>query len=412
MKRRILATTIAVLAVGAAWVLWPRQVLVLIVLDTTRADAAHGPWIDDLRARSTVFTHALSTSSWTAPATASIFTGLYPTEHGVIGGFRAQQRAAGKEVELTDPAIDLQGLPAGVETLPERLHAAGWRTYGVAANINIGPELGFDRGFDALHRDRNADAGDLLIRLAGWLLLAGPGRPTFLYVHLNDAHHPYRIRRPWFLEPGDAGAQDRAKYDSEIASMDHALSRFTSGLAWWGEPAIALVSDHGEAFGEHGQHGHVFTLHGEVNDVAMIIHRPGNSPARVEFPVSLIDIAPTVLDMAGLDATGSLLRGVDPTRTLFAHRASPTKATTLWTVNQGPWKLLLEEGAARPPTLYDVAADPGETTDIAGDHPDRVEAFLADLTAFQARTGYRGPSVEVELDPALVEHLTLLGYVE
>jgi hypothetical protein len=237
MKRAIVAAVLGVCLLAAvAWVGWPREVVVLVVLDTVRADAAHGPFLDDLAARSTVYRHARSTSSWTAPSTASLFTGLYPTEHGVTGGFRAQQRAAGVDVVLRDPDIALRGMPAEVPTLPERFRAAGWRTLGVASNVNIGTELGFDRGFDWFFLDRTADSDALLRRMTAWLVARGPGRPTFVYLHLNDAHQPYKAREPYYRRPARRSDEERARYASEIAAMDAALGRFVSRVSWWGAP--------------------------------------------------------------------------------------------------------------------------------------------------------------------------------
>jgi arylsulfatase A-like enzyme len=408
----------------------PERTVVLVVLDTVRADslptggapAERAPWIAELAERSVVFTSAFSTSSWTAPSTASLFTGMYPTEHGVTEGFRAQQRAAGAKIELDEPDIELRSLPSAVPTLPERLQSAGWRTLGVANNLNIGPELGFDRGFERFASERNADTKALFDQVRDWTSAPDP-RPLFLYLHLNEAHHPYVAQRPFYRRPEQRGQEKQARYASEISYMDHELGRLADDLGWDEDTVIVLVSDHGEAFGEHGDEGHIFSLYGEVNRVAMLLHAPGLPEGRrVSLPTSLVDVPATLTDVLGLPPPEGPGRSLVPLaqgreegfadRVIFGHRASPRQGATLWTAIRGPWKLLDHHGLGPSYTLYDLASDPGETVDQSARAPEVLASLAAALEQFQASATVPGAAVTVPVDEQLYEHLEELGYVE
>ena len=127
-----------------------RQNVVVIVVDTLRADrlAAYGhepdttPFLSGLAERSVVFENAWSTSSWTAPATASLFTGLYPSQHGVLTGMSLFRRNQVFD-EWVGKTTKLNTIPDELETLPEYFAARGYRTYGVADNVNLCEEEGF-----------------------------------------------------------------------------------------------------------------------------------------------------------------------------------------------------------------------------------------------------------------------------
>ena len=151
-----------------------RPNVVFVVLDTLRADHLElygygdstAPFLARVGKQSAVFTRAFSTSSWTAPATASLFTGLYPTRHGVMLGFRAKLR---REAErATETTIRVGKLPSSVATLPEHMKRLGYRTYGIATNVNIGSAMGFDRGFDRFLNLTNEPAESVLKTLRGW----------------------------------------------------------------------------------------------------------------------------------------------------------------------------------------------------------------------------------------------------
>lgn len=423
----------------------PLPDIVLIVIDTLRRDfldlyghesetGSTAPFLAELAGRAAVFERGHSTSSWTAPATASVFTGLYPNEHGVVVGFRARnnalQAAEAGEVER----LELVALPHGWRTLPEQLAAAGYATFGIATNINIGSQLGFDRGFERFEQAYRARAEEVVASALGWRaeLQAGE-RPYFLYLHFNDVHQPYEGRPEFGYLPGDEPLADSiAAYESEIRYVDHWLGVLFGEMGWTAEgsrpAAVMLVSDHGEEFMDHGHLGHRYTLHAEVNDVLMLLAASGvRGGTRVDAPASLIDVAPTLLAAAGLPAPEgtsgrsllALARDQQPdpgARSLFAHRVRGSASDPvderkpLWAVIDGPWKLVHNEEQASD-ELFDVASDPREARNLAAAELDVVERLRAELDSFRRAAVLReGEGVEVLLEPELLRELEALGY--
>ena len=122
------------------------------------AEPEIAPFLGKLAERSAVFEQALSSSSWTAPATASLFTSLYPPQHTVIQGFKVHRAQIAKLDEEGASEIQVNHIPTDITTLPEMFKKAGYRTFGISANINIGKEIGFNRGFDRFERDVRAPA--------------------------------------------------------------------------------------------------------------------------------------------------------------------------------------------------------------------------------------------------------------
>jgi arylsulfatase A-like enzyme len=255
--------------------------VVVIVIDTLRPDhlgflgyaRETAPFLSELASRSQVFTEAVSTSSWTAPSTASLFTGLHPLRHGVVMGVLAHGVRAGNQVE----PLALNRLPSKVPTLPELFHDAGYRTYGLAANPNIGDDIGFARGFDRFelmkkqHADPEKDEGGAVLpgkvrwasareiheQLSEWRPeMTERDGPFFLYLHFNDIHEPNYAHSAWYREPRRRGREVRAAYDSEIGYVDDVLRGIYEELGLSKNSIVAVLSDHGEAFGEHGRRGH------------------------------------------------------------------------------------------------------------------------------------------------------------
>jgi arylsulfatase A-like enzyme len=299
--------------------------LILVSLDTVRADhlslygyeRATTPRLERLGAESLVFTRALSSSTWTLPSTATLLTGLLPSQHGAV--------------HVT------KRLPDDVVTVAERLRDAGYRTAALTDGGFVGFPFGLPQGFERYDvtpgeawQPRAKDAARTFGEAADWVR-RNRHRPFFLFLHTYEAHQPYLYREGFaapFLAPEDRGNPDlslsvdpnhpeRARpqlarmvalYDGEIARADHYLGGFldaleAAGLA--GEVAVVVTSDHGEEFLEHGDLEHAF---GKVYDpnvrVPLVVSLPaGREPAggrRLDVPVSGIDVAPTLLDLAGL----------------------------------------------------------------------------------------------------------------
>jgi arylsulfatase A-like enzyme len=416
-----------------------RPDVVLVVIDTLRPDhlEAYGyeretaPYLAELARGATVFRRAFSTSSWTAPATASLFTGLYPNHHGVLMGFRAQNNSMEEADEAGETSLELVALPA-VQTLAEHMKFAGYGTFGVAANINVGSELGFDRGFNEFAKLHQRPAEELVETALGWRERMEAG-PYFLYVHLNDVHKPNDPRAPWYEEHEEDIDDLVAKYDSEISYTDQWIQRLCEGLELDGDELLIVVSDHGEEFMDHGNTGHKYSLYGELNRVLMIVRPPGGvPPGELEVNVSLVDVLPTILDVAGIEREGddgpgrSLLpllgagapaaAAVFAERTLYAHRVQGKsdrplyERPALWAAIRGPWKFLRDDFAGTS-ELYDMVSDPAEQEDLVAGRGAMAAALGSSLAEFERNTvRLEGAAVEVKLDSALMDNLNDLGY--
>lgn len=321
--------------------------LVLVSLDTVRADhlslygyhRATTPQLERLAASSLVFDRALSSSTWTLPSTATMLTGLLPAQHGATHRTRS--------------------LAEGVRTLAERLGAAGYRTAAVTEGGFVGPAWGLAQGFDRFDvqpgpawQAEGKDAASTFTAAERWVR-SQAGRPFFLFVHTYEAHQPYLDREGFaapFLPPADAGARGLSRrvdplapppgpqelarivalYDGEIARADHYLGRFVAALEEATDGAVALLvtSDHGEEFLEHGDLEHGF---GKVYDanvrVPLLLRLPDGrrgAAGRVPAPVSSLDVAPTLLSLAGVehrDLPGRSLVAVASTAPASAGRA-------------------------------------------------------------------------------------------
>lgn len=304
-------------ATGAGCRREPPNIL-LVSIDTMRRDhvSAYGyrrpttPAIDRLAAEGALFENAWSTSSWTLPAHMSTFTGALPSTHQVE--------------EETDR------LPPGILTLAEHLRSNGFATAGFASHVFLGVPYGFARGFDVydVHVDQRADA--VTRRAARWLARR-PHRPFFLFVHYFDPHWSYdppaEIARRF--DPGYAGpaygeleyllgfsdphtplppeieTRIFGLYDGEIRFADDQLGVLLDALRRDGvldHTIVAVVSDHGEEFKDHGSFGHGGSLYAEVARVPMALRYPPRvrRGTRVRPPVSLADIPATLTGLAGV----------------------------------------------------------------------------------------------------------------
>ena len=404
--------------------------IVLVVIDTLRADAMpfHGaprenaPFLAALAEDALVFDKAWTTSSWTAPATASLFTSAYPNEHGVRTGLRAFRTQQG-----LSPDLEIQRIPEALETIPTFLQGQGYRTFGASANLNIDEEMGFARGFDRFvmtDYSRGTDGEALLAALLDWREEIRGADAFFLYVHLMDPHVPHHRREA--LLPKDAGPpprlgiEDRDAYDSEVRFTDDLLRRLFAELPLEGALVI-VTSDHGQEFGDHGDFGHGFQLYSELTHVPLLVRQPGGPTGRVAADVSTIDILPTLRALVGAprspqDRGVPLVSGDAPgaPRALYAMRtrARNPEEKKRAVVHDG-LKLIVTEPAGTG-ELYDLRADPGETQDLAAARPADVARLAALLAAQAAATGGgpRAPARSLEASPELLEQLEGLGYVE
>lgn len=378
-----------------------------------------------------VFEQAYSTSSWTAPASASLVTGVYPSRLGVVEGLetfelRSLQGLARREIPSEVHSVNR--IPSATPTAAEILRGAGYRTWGIATNPNIGPEIGFDRGFDHFVRgETRDDAETVALRIEEWAaeIHGASDGPDFLYIHLNDVHSPYREQAPWFRVPRRGGrhARLRARYDSEISYLDRRLERIVGALGGLDNAIVVVASDHGELLGEHGLFRHGPTLHQELTRVVLLVRAPGLPPRRLDVAVSLVDVLPTVLDLAGLApparsegrSLAAVLRGAEPgpdlaERVLFLHRVAIRGAAGTWGAVRDGWKLVeTPEGGE----LFDLRRDPQAGRPLPPHAHPEGEALAAVLAEFREETAGIEPETRVTaLDAELRRQLSQLGYVE
>lgn len=417
----------------------------ILSLDTTRADrlGIYGyarptsPNLDRLAHEGAWYEHAYTTATWTLPAHASLFTGKFPTSHG------ARYDPDGPLVldeEITGPAayklIRARGLGAGESTLAERLRDAGWRTGGIVAGPWLKQVFGLSRGFDDWD-DRditsvNGRPGRAVTDAAIAWLDADPQRPFLLFLNYFDAHSPYypparflnEVAPPEERPNGEAKTitEISALYDAEIRAMDFQIGRLLEHLRETGRydsTWIVAVADHGELLGEQNATGHGTSLfEPELRIPLLVKPPPGQSlrGARSE-PIQISDVFPMLLEAAGLPVPASAQSTFPPPadRPVFAEVNPLPKfgRRGAWRgVVHGNWKYL--ESAKGDRLLFDLASDPGETTNVAPENPAVAERLRTTLEAWKASLPppalSAAPSAEV--DAATREALESLGYLD
>jgi len=400
--------------------------VVVVLIDTLRPDHLDlygyehetAPFLREVGERSIVFEHAFSTSSWTAPATASLFTGLYSDRHGVQRGLHASD-------ELQEHR-SLKRFSKGLASLPKAFRARGYRTLGVANNPNIRRDLGFGNGFDEFVGDFRLEADDLLAHVYEWEDELRSEEPFFLYIHMNDVHEPYEIHASGY-EPDPSRPEDVTLYDGEIRWVDAELRKLFEHFDFLDRTVVVLTSDHGEEFREHGNTGHTFQIYGELQRVLMAWHLPvpGFVPGRNDSNVSLIDVLPTLGELLDLGDLGRLdgcslageLTGGESSpaldaRPLFGRRRSKIRDDrSVYSAILGNWKLT--DHGRRGIGLFHVEHDPLDQHDRSSAAPERRDLLLDVLHTWLERdASSSGQDVEIEIDPELRRALTELGYVE
>ena len=405
----------------------PRPNLLLITLDTTRADrlgcygyaAAKTPVLDALAARGVVFEQAYTPAPMTLPAHATLMTGLLPPQHGA--------RVNG-----------MHELPADVPTLAERLSKEGYRTGAFVAAFVLNEKFGLARGFERYDDDLSAAykqdvpeglstyrPGNVVVDAAlAWLAEddgknstdKNDARPFFTWVHLYDAHFPWHPHGPDVVDPN----AETGTYDGEVSFADAQVGRLLDFLREHGleqETIVVALADHGEGLGDHHETEHAYLLNEEVLRVPWIVAGPGVKPGqRVPALVSLEDFEPTALALLGLAPTGgpgrslaSALRGeqiasgesyAETDLPWTAYRWAPQRSLTT-----ERWKYIRTPQAE----LYDRASDRGEYANLAVTKPDVRAELEGRLHGLETRLGERESDV-AEVSAEEHDQLAALGY--
>jgi len=401
-------------------ILPPRRLNVVVVtIDTLRADhlGCYGyskiatPNLDGFSRKGVLFEHAVCQAPLTAPSHASMFTGLYPPMHKVrnTGGF------------VLDPSRS---------TLASVLRQKGWETGAFVGASVLKKRFGLGRGFDVYDDqmpkpdpNRITDyperrAGEVVDRAIAWLNQRSQ-KPFFLWVHVFDPHTPYDPPSP-FREQY-AGRP----YDGEIAYVDQQLGRLfeaveqKSGLR---NTVVAVLSDHGESLGDHGEYTHGVFLYESTLHIAFLLAGPGvPAGVRIHQQARTIDLLPTVLDLLGEpplpEVQGTsltpLFHGKAPVAPYSYAETLFPKMNMGWAelraIRTNRWKYI----RAPKPELYDLVQDPGETTNVIAGHSKEAETLEATLKTILAGAGAQAAE---KVETAMVDHKTMqqlksLGYL-
>lgn len=406
--------------------------VVFISVDTLRADhlGVYGfhrnttPHLDRLAEQSLLFENAVCEQPQTGPSMIAMLSARVPRVTGAIRNGVP--------------------LPPGTPTAPIVFESAGYETAAIVSNYNLKPNLsGLDRGFAHYDADfgkrwwgkkkNELDAEEVTDRALAWLAQRDTARPMFFWVHYMDPHAPYKKKRGFAeqLHGGNRVQKRRIdppeeRYQTEVAFADQQIGRLLDALPEE-DTFIVFIADHGESLGNHNYWGHTRYIYQNTMHVPFFIHGPGIEPARTGAPVRGIDVGPTLLALAGLPVPDSM-NGMN----LLEQRPEPDAARVFETYGgnvpdgeevrealatrppqrQGiiveNWKLIRNEDGGRE--LYNIADDPGEEHNLAGENPEKREALETQLEAWHQQTP-RNQSTADALSEEDLKMLEAQGYL-
>ncbi len=396
--------------------------ILLVTLDTTRADRlgcygyekASTAALDSLAAGGARFEHAVSSIPLTLPSHATLFSGLYPPEHGL------HFNSSGS-------------LSEEIQTLPKVLRERGYRTAAFVSAFVLDSRYGLAQGFEvysddlpglgtAAHEVAQIPGNIVTDRALGWLNQNVESN-FFCWVHLFDPHDPYEPPEPFksrFEDP----------YDGEVSFADAQVARLLQWLknnSLTENTLVVVVGDHGESLGDHGEDLHGFFVYDSTIRVPLIFSWPGRIGA-VEVTseaVGVVDVFPTILELLDVEksehsdhVSGRSLVPLMTGSTLESNVSRPVYAETrvpmveyhwspLTALISKPWKYI----DSSKPELYDLDADSGESRDVISDNPEVAQKLrhqLDELTE-SFETHEPGPAM---LDEAALRRLRSLGYLQ
>ncbi len=398
--------------------------VLLITIDTTRADhlpvygykSIRTPNLELLVKQGILFRQCATVAPLTLPSHCSIMTGTYPTYHGV--------RVNG------NTALSMEN-----QTLAEAFAANGYQTGGFVGAFVLDGRWGLNQGFQHyddqfdLKKFKKLDLGMVqrpsneVVDAAFTWLEGRKNKPFFAWLHFYDPHMPYAPPEPYRSEYGSRGIV--GLYDGEIAFMDSQIGRC---LAWLDKnnlrdrTVVAVVGDHGEGLGDHGEMTHGFFIYDYAVHVPFILSAPDSAMngREISAQVRTIDLYPTLLQASGIaipkQAQGTslwpLVEG-HPAGDLYAYSESMTPSI------QYGWSPLLALRTAKfkyidapRPELYDLEKDPDEESDVRSNQARIVKEYEKKLKDVVAETGANAPAPNhANLDNETVERLAALGYI-
>jgi len=411
---------------------YPRPNVVVIVIDTLRADRLpfYGypkdttPFLNSLARKSSIFAKAYAGSSWTAPATASIFTGLYPFQHGVVMGLAAQLKIIQK-----NPDFKINRIPENVQTLPEVFKANGYRTFGISDNPNISRRQGFAQGFDRLMSFTHEGARSINQKLLALEKEIRSSPRYFLYIHYNDPHKPYKFSLREEERTGNRINDFKLLYDKEVTLVDDCIRELFQRFGWKQNTLVVVTADHGEEMMEKGFYGHGKTLFNTVIHVPLLFYYPGSKgvvAGTVPSPVSTLDIVPTLSsllgfagmeDLAGMDLTPLLKnpgKAVKP-RHIFSHlqlKSAGSADIVQKAAIFNDYKYIYQsEGESS--LFFNLKNDPQENSNLYSSDQQRANKLAATYFNFERHCKRFNPDyVGIRLDKKSLENLKTLGYIQ
>lgn len=402
-------------------------IVVLVSLDSLRASSVGlytgggaTPFLDGFFGREgAIMTQAVSQAVTTLPSHMTLMTGLNPLSHGVIDETRS--------------------LGPTVSTLAEQMRAKGWHTVAFTEGGALAGELGFRRGFDVYDEGDSGEiapaSSDSIQRATEWLDDYS-GAPLFLFVH-SYATRPVHTGVNAVEDPS-ARERHLASYVEQVRRVDNDLRTFfetMKGRIDEDDSIYVVTSGHGDEFFEHGAVGHGTHLYDETTRVPLLLRSEDmKRRGRQSQVVGLIDVAPTILEMAGVK-TSSGMQGRSFARLLqsgkdvdqaprYSEARRPVRLTSagqllLWgppaySIREGSYKVIWNSGGDESFEAYDLAKDPRESRDLvrAGRPPEWVRRLAGSLKNYPgvAERGARGRGGKADLSPANRARLESLGY--
>jgi arylsulfatase A-like enzyme len=427
-----------------------RPNIVLISLDTVRRDhcSVYGyerdttPNLAVFAEQGTSFDLAYAPTSTTGPTHATVFTSLHPIAHGILKNGHV--------------------LSGEYETLAEIFRTAGYQTASIASSFVLHSKFGYAQGF--AHYDDDFPSSESTVKLQGWeghhieeafdrrayyatnrairwlKEQRDPDRPFFLFAHYFDPHNPYTppdvfARR---FAPKEAVEDSLEKniglYDGEIAFTDQEVGNLLSALEWMeleDETLVVIFSDHGEGLMDHGYMYHGVHIYEEMVRVPLLFRWPEHVPQGrvIGAPVGLVDLAPTILDLAGVESKGESFQGkslassicgeasLDPERPIYLYRRHYEESDELgiWVkgekfgIRKGNWKYI-EGREENTNELFNLKTDPGEKTNLYGTAPEKAAELASHLQQWISAQ-MRSRSVQGRISEQDLSRLRKIGYV-